>query len=85
MFLSTLDAAGAADAQGTTLVAVTLAAESKDRNRPIAEIRNALPRALNAIHGTIADDMATGLSAMPGGAAADSVTTAAGSGLRRRR
>jgi L-serine dehydratase len=57
MFTSLLDAVLAAEAQGTTLAAVALAAESKDQGRPIAEIRHALQRALNVMRGAIADGM----------------------------
>lgn len=57
MFTSLLDAVHAAEAQGTSLAAVALAAESKDQGRPIAEIRDALQRALNVMRGAIADGM----------------------------
>ncbi|MBL0937252.1 MAG: L-serine ammonia-lyase, iron-sulfur-dependent, subunit alpha [Gemmatimonadaceae bacterium] len=46
MYRSLADAIRDAEAQGTTLSAVALAAESKDQGRPIAEIRDALRRAL---------------------------------------
>ncbi|MCU0624040.1 MAG: L-serine ammonia-lyase, iron-sulfur-dependent, subunit alpha [Gemmatimonadaceae bacterium] len=57
MFTSLLDAVHAAEAQGTTLAAVALAAEAKDQGRPVAEIRAALTRALVVMRGAIADGM----------------------------
>lgn len=57
MFTSLLDAVVAAEAQGTTLAAVALAAEAKDQGRPVAEIRAALARALDVMRGAIAEGM----------------------------
>lgn len=57
MFTSLLDAVHAAEAEGTTLAAVALAAESKDQGRPVAEIRAALTRALEVMRGAIAEGM----------------------------
>lgn len=57
MFTSLLDAVAAAEAQGTTLAAVALAAEAKDQGRPVAEIRAALARALDVMRGAIAEGM----------------------------
>lgn len=57
MFTSLLDAVHAAEAQGTTLAAVALAAEAKDQGRPVAEIRAALQRALEVMRGAIAEGM----------------------------
>lgn len=57
MFTSLLDAVVAAEAQGTTLAAVALAAEAKDQGRPVTEIRAALARALDVMRGAIAEGM----------------------------
>lgn len=57
MFNSLADAVRAAEAQGTTLAAVALAAEAKDQGRPVAEIRAALTRALEVMRGAIAEGM----------------------------
>lgn len=46
MYKSLADAIRDAEAQGTTLSAVALAAEAQDQGRPVSEIRDALRRAL---------------------------------------
>ncbi|MBL0891582.1 MAG: L-serine ammonia-lyase, iron-sulfur-dependent, subunit alpha [Gemmatimonadaceae bacterium] len=46
MYRSLADAIRDAEAQGTTLSAVALAAEAQDQGRPVSEIRDALRRAL---------------------------------------
>ncbi len=53
MFKSLADAIREAEAQHTTLSAVALAAEAKDQGRPIAEIRDALRRALEVMRGAV--------------------------------
>ncbi|NCW45434.1 MAG: serine dehydratase, partial [Gemmatimonadaceae bacterium] len=53
MFRSLADAIREAEAQHTTLSAVALAAESRDQGRPIAEIRDALRRALDVMRGAV--------------------------------
>jgi len=53
MFKSLADAIREAEAQHMTLSAVALAAEAKDQGRPIAEIRDALRRALEVMRGAV--------------------------------
>ena len=54
MFKSLADAIAAAEAQGTSLAAVALAAEAEDSGRPVADIRASLARALGVMRGAIA-------------------------------
>jgi L-serine dehydratase len=53
MFRSLADAIREAEAQNTTLSAVALAAESKDQGRTVADIREALRRALEVMRGAV--------------------------------
>lgn len=53
MFRSLADAIREAEAQNTTLSAVALAAESKDQGRTVADIRDALRRALEVMRGAV--------------------------------
>ena len=53
MFRSLADAIREAEARGLTLSAVALEAEAKDQGRPIAEIRDALRRALHVMQGAV--------------------------------
>jgi L-serine dehydratase len=53
MFRSLADAIREAEAQNTTLSAVALAAESKDQVRTVADIRDALRRALEVMRGAV--------------------------------
>jgi len=53
MFRSLADAIREAEAQNTTLSAVALAAESKDQGRTVADIRDALRRALDVMRGAV--------------------------------
>ena len=49
MFRSLAEAVRAAESQGTTLAAIALRAEAEDSGRPVADIREALGRALAVI------------------------------------
>lgn len=53
MYRSLADAIRDAEAQGTTLSAMALAAEAKDQGRPVEEIRDALRRALVVMRGAV--------------------------------
>lgn len=53
MFKSLADAIREAEAQNTTLSAVALAAEAKDQGRTVADIRDALRRALDVMRGAV--------------------------------
>lgn len=53
MFKSLADAIREAEARQTTLAAVALEAEAQDQGRPVAEIRDALRRALQAMRGAV--------------------------------
>jgi L-serine dehydratase len=53
MFRSLADAIREAEARGLTLSAIALEAEAKDQGRPIAEIRDALRRALHVMQGAV--------------------------------
>ena len=57
MYRSLADAIRDAEAQGTTIARVALAAESRDQGRPVAEIRAALARALDVMRGAVAHGM----------------------------
>ncbi|MBK6486251.1 MAG: L-serine ammonia-lyase, iron-sulfur-dependent, subunit alpha [Gemmatimonadetes bacterium] len=53
MYRALADAIRDAEAGGTTLAHVALAAESRDQGRPVAEIREALGRALAVMRGAV--------------------------------
>lgn len=53
MYRSLAEAIRDAEAQGTTISAVALAAEAKDQGRPVEEIRDALRRALVVMRGAV--------------------------------
>ncbi|MFO0095348.1 MAG: serine dehydratase, partial [Gemmatimonadaceae bacterium] len=57
MYRSLAEAIRDAEAQGTTLSAVALAREAKDQGRPVAEIRDALRRALAVMREAVARGM----------------------------
>jgi L-serine dehydratase len=81
MFKSLADAVRAAEARGTTLAQVALDAEAEDAGRPVAEIRDALRRALVVMRGAIAQGMTGDLrsaSGLVGGDAAKLRTGPAG-------
>ncbi len=81
MFTSLQDAVRAAEREGTTIAQVALAAEAKDQGRPVAEIRDALRRALEVMRGAIAQGMTGDLrsnSGLVGGDAAKLRTGPAG-------
>lgn len=81
MFKSLADAVRAAEARGTTLAQVALEAEAEDGGRPVAEIRDALRRALAVMRGAIAQGMTGDLrsaSGLVGGDAAKLRTGPAG-------
>ncbi len=58
MYRALADAIRDAEAGGTTLAHVALAAESRDQGRPVAEIRHALGRALAVMRGAIQKGLA---------------------------
>jgi L-serine dehydratase len=77
MYKSLADAVRDAEARGTTLAAVALAAESADQGRPVVEIRDALRRALAVMRDAIARGLLGDLrsaSGLVGGDAAKLVT-----------
>src|SRR5688500_6562227 len=81
MFRSLADAIAAAESRRTTLAIVALDAESKDQGRPVAEIRDALRRALDVMRGAIDRGMQGDLrsnSGLVGGDAAKLRTGPAG-------
>jgi L-serine dehydratase len=81
MYRSLQDAITDAEAQGTTLAAVALAAEAADQGRPVAEIRDALRRALVVMREAVARGMTGDLrsaSGLVGGDAAKLRTGPAG-------
>ena len=53
MYRSLAEAIRDAEAQGTTISAVALAAEARDQGRPVSEIRDALRRALAVMRGAV--------------------------------
>lgn len=53
MFIHLIDAVKAAEERGVRLCDVALEAEAKDQGRPVAEIREALHRALDVMRGAI--------------------------------
>jgi L-serine dehydratase len=82
MFRSLADAIREAEAQNTTLSAVALAAESKDQVRTVADIRDALRRALEVMRGAVDRGLVGDLrssSELVGGDAAKLRTGPAGS------
>jgi L-serine dehydratase len=81
MYRSLADAIRDAEAQHTTISAVALAAEARDQGRPIAEIRDALRRALTVMRGAVDRGMVGDLrstSELVGGDAAKLRTGPAG-------
>ena len=81
MFTNLADAVRAAEARNVRLADVALEAESKDQGRPIAEIREALRRALDVMRGAIERGMVGDLmsnSGLVGGDAAKLRTGPAG-------
>jgi L-serine dehydratase len=57
MYRALADAIADAEAGGTTLAVVALAAESRDHGRPVDEIRGVLARALAVMRGAVADGL----------------------------
>jgi L-serine dehydratase len=53
MYRSLAEAIRDAEAEGTTISAVALAAEARDQGRPVSEIRDALRRALAVMRGAV--------------------------------
>ncbi|HUX34365.1 MAG TPA: L-serine ammonia-lyase, iron-sulfur-dependent, subunit alpha [Gemmatimonadaceae bacterium] len=81
MYRSLADAIRDAEAQGTRLADVALAAESLDQGRPVQDIRDALRRALVVMRGSVAQGMSGDLrsaSGLVGGDAAKLRTGPAG-------
>ena len=81
MFRSLADAVGEAERQGTTLARVALDAEARDQGRPVAEIRDALRRALHVMRHAIEQGMTGDMrsaSGLVGGDAAKLRTGPAG-------
>ena len=66
MFKSLADAIAAADASGRTLAATALAVEADDQGRPVAEIRDALARALAVMRGAVGQGMTGDLRSASG-------------------
>lgn len=81
MFRSLADAIREAEARSLTLSAVALEAEAKDQGRPVAEIRDALRRALHVMQGAVERGLTGDLrssSGLVGGDAAKMRTGPAG-------
>ncbi|MBI3790440.1 MAG: L-serine ammonia-lyase, iron-sulfur-dependent, subunit alpha, partial [Gemmatimonadetes bacterium] len=81
MFIHLIDAVKAAEERGVRLADVALEAEAKDQGRPVAEIREALRRALVVMRGAIERGMVGDLmsnSGLVGGDAAKLRTGPAG-------
>jgi len=57
MYRSLQEAVRDAEAQGTTLAAVALAAECADGGRPVADVRASLKRALDVMRGAVAQGL----------------------------
>jgi len=73
MFKSLADAIAAAESSGRTLAATALALEAEDQGRPVAEIRDALARALAVMRGAVGQGLVGDLysaSGLVGGDAA---------------
>ncbi len=66
MFRSLADAIRAAESRGMTLSAVALEAEAKDQGRPVAEIRDALRRAMHVMKGAVDRGMTGDLKSSSG-------------------
>jgi L-serine dehydratase len=66
MFHSLAEAVRAAEGRGTSLSHVALEAESEDQGRPIAEIRDALRRALAVMRGAVERGLAGDLKSTSG-------------------
>jgi L-serine dehydratase len=77
MFVHLIDAVKAAEERGVRLCDVALEAEAKDQGRPVAEIREALHRALDVMRGAIERDLISN-SGLVGGDAAKLRTGPAG-------
>lgn len=81
MYHALQDAIREAEARGTTLATVALDIEARDQGRPVAEIRDALRRALEVMRGAVAQGLVGDLrsnSGLVGGDAAKLRTSAAG-------
>ncbi|MDQ8145982.1 MAG: L-serine ammonia-lyase, iron-sulfur-dependent, subunit alpha [Gemmatimonadota bacterium] len=81
MYHALEDAIRAAESRGTTLAAVALEIEARDQGRPVAEIREALGRALQVMRGAVERGLVGDLrsnSGLVGGDAAKLRTAAAG-------
>ncbi len=81
MYHALQDAIREAESRGTTLATVALEIEARDQGRPVAEIRDALRRALEVMRGAIDRGLVGDLrsnSGLVGGDAAKLRTTAAG-------
>jgi L-serine dehydratase len=66
MYRSLQDAVRDAEAQGTTLAAVALAAECADGGRPVADVRASLKRALDVMRGAVAQGLTGDLRSASG-------------------
>jgi len=66
MYRSLADAIGDAESRGKTLAVVALEAESYDQGRPIAEIRDALRRALRVMRGAVGQGLVGDLHSASG-------------------
>ena len=81
MYHALEDAIREAESRGTTLAAVALEIEARDQGRPVAEIREALGRALEVMRGAVERGLVGDLrsnSGLVGGDAAKLRTAAAG-------
>ena len=81
MYHALQDAIREAEARGATLATVALEIEARDQGRPVAEIRDALRRALEVMRGAVAQGLVGDLrsnSGLVGGDAAKLRTSAAG-------
>ena len=81
MYHALQDAIREAESRGTTLATVALEIEARDQGRPVAEIRDAVRRALEVMRGAIDRGLVGDLrsnSGLVGGDAAKLRTTAAG-------
>ena len=66
MYRSLQEAVRDAEAQGTTLAAVALAAECADGGRPVADVRASLKRALDVMRGAVAQGLTGDLRSASG-------------------
>lgn len=78
MYRSLADAIRDAEAQGTTLARVALDAEARDQGRPVAEIRDALRRALAIMRRAIGHGMEGSLRSTSGLVGGDAAKLRAG-------